>query len=150
MDMAQIFKLPNAQNSFDLEILKLKCQINDLENQIRQMVDSNEQVTHQQISIYSDGLSRLIKTDDITMIKSDSNYSAIYLENGEKLYTSKTLKYWESQCSTNIMIRIHHSFMVNKNKIKAINTECCTVILIDGRIAKYSKMSKKNLLSLLK
>lgn len=65
----------------------------------------------------------IVKYDDIVFIKAESEYSNIYLENGEKLFVRKLLKYWEDKLPDDKFLRIHRSVIVNLNYIKAIEND---------------------------
>jgi two-component system, LytTR family, response regulator len=57
----------------------------------------------------------------VIMIQSSSNYSTIYLDNGEKIFTSKTLKHWQKLLTGVAFLRVHTSYIVNVAKVKAKN-----------------------------
>lgn len=54
------------------------------------------------------------------MVKSESNYSVIFTNSGEKILTSKTLKYWHTKLNDSDLIRVHASYLVNRKYIKSI------------------------------
>jgi two-component system LytT family response regulator len=61
-----------------------------------------------------------IPIQEITYIRAYSNYSTVYLENGSKILTSKTLKYHADRLPVAKFIRTHQSYLVNKAYIKSI------------------------------
>jgi two-component system, LytTR family, response regulator len=60
------------------------------------------------------GMVTKISINDIILIKAESNYSTIFLINGKKVLTSKTLKFWADKLDTVMFIRIHASYLINK------------------------------------
>lgn len=55
-----------------------------------------------------------VPVDEIIMIKSESNYSPIFPHSKGKIFTSCTLKYWETMINDPIkFVRCHASFLVN-------------------------------------
>ena len=64
-----------------------------------------------------DGLV-FVAIDQILQCESDSNYTTIYLNNGETMLITKTLKDIEALIDSDEFFRIHHSHLVNLNHIK--------------------------------
>ena len=62
-----------------------------------------------------------IHISEILYIRSASNYSTIYLKGGEKIVTSKLLKYWQNRIDDIHFIRCHNSFYVNRNHVNCID-----------------------------
>jgi len=77
--------------------------------------------------------ARYIRLDDIIMMQADSNYTTIQLTNGDKIFTSKTLKYWKDQISKySDFIRPHRSFLVNSKHIISYHKSVRKLILNRG------------------
>ncbi len=57
-----------------------------------------------------------VRVDDILYIKSDADYSEIYLE-GKKLLTSEPLRKWLENLDQRQFTRIHKSFIINTRKV---------------------------------
>ena len=68
-----------------------------------------------------------VKTSSILYIQADSNYSMIYLENGEKHLISKPLKSVEDILPKQNFLRIHRSYIVNTKKIQRISRDYVTI-----------------------
>ena len=62
-----------------------------------------------------------IDIEDICYCQSQSNYTNVYLKNGETLLISKVLKYFEEILDGTSFIRIHRSYFVNKDYIKRVD-----------------------------
>jgi len=81
-----------------------------------------------------------IRLEDIIMVKADSNYSEIYISDGKKLLTSKTLHTWgQSLENSPDIIRIHRSYLINKQHVLNILSADGEVELTDGLKAKFSR-----------
>ena len=50
-----------------------------------------------------------VKVEHILFIRSESNYSRVFLKNGEVFFTSKTLKAWEGELRDSYFLRCHRS-----------------------------------------
>lgn len=99
------------------------------------------------ISIKEKGLTRMITASDIIMIKSDSNYSKIYLNNGIEILTSKTLKHWSSILEGNTFLRVHASYLINRNHIVEIKNNKRNILMNNNLNATISRQpDRKNLL----
>ena len=77
--------------------------------------------TNPSVLVYNNGIYKRISVNEIIMIKAESNYSYIILENDEKLFTSRTIKHWTNTFNSASLLRIHKTYLVNVNKIKEIN-----------------------------
>ena len=66
----------------------------------------------------------IIKFKDIMVIKSQSNYSTIFVNDAKKIMISKTLKTFE-QVLPKQFFRIHNQAIVNKNYITKVNHGGC-------------------------
>jgi DNA-binding LytR/AlgR family response regulator len=85
----------NEYYNLKKEVEHLRSLVSDLTDKLN-TIDKTERKEFSVKSIYikANGLGRYINIKDIIMIKAESNYSYLYLLNGDCLLTSKTLKYW--------------------------------------------------------
>ena len=60
-----------------------------------------------------------VKIEDIFYIKSDADYTELFLSN-RKYLSSEPLRYWLEDLQANQFVRIHKSFIVNTSKIEKI------------------------------
>ncbi len=90
--------------------------------QIQIVEQSNSNVEqHLIICIKSYGDYRYIDAKDICYFQADNNSTDIHLNNGEMITAFKTLKHFEGILSYPF-IRIHNSYIVNRNYISRIHT----------------------------
>lgn len=64
----------------------------------------------------------VVKESDILRIEADKNYSVIYLMSGDKVISSKTLKYFDDRLDVNRFVRVHKSHLINITKVAWIET----------------------------
>jgi two-component system LytT family response regulator len=74
----------------------------------------------------------LIHPGDIIKIEALSNYSKLYFANGKWLVVAKVLHWFEKRLAANQFIRIHRSYLVNKNHI----SQYCAgkIVLLNGEM----------------
>lgn len=147
-------------NRIDLvkSVLKLKKSIPEDEVFLQQstvvaeekpvVVVKQEAVTPEQpliLCIKSYGDYRYIEAKDICYLQADNNSTDLHLKNGEVVTAFKTLKHFEGILSFPF-IRIHNSYIVNKNCISRIHTGN-TVCYIKNTTTKlpFSKSYKANI-----
>ncbi|MGL5111072.1 MAG: LytR/AlgR family response regulator transcription factor [Flavobacterium sp.] len=97
------------------------------------------------LCIKSYGDYRYINADEITYFEADNNSTDIYLMSGEKITAFKTLKHFESVL-TFPFVRIHNSYMVNRNYIARIQlgNSLCFIRNSTTKIP-FSKSYKRNI-----
>jgi two-component system LytT family response regulator len=94
----------------------------------------------------SEGL-QLLKVDDIIYLEASINYTHIYTSSKNKFIVSHTLKDFEEILSPLIFIRIHNSYIINKNYAeKYIRGEGGQVVLSNGVTLDVSKRKKSEFL----
>ncbi len=96
------------------------------------------------LCIKSYGDYRYIDAKDICYLQADNNSTDIHLNNGEMITAFKTLKHFEGILS-HPFIRIHNSYIVNRNYISRIHTGNA-VCYVKNTITKlpFSKSYKAN------
>lgn len=120
--------------------------ISYLENELQKMrtaaAESNKKIRIRQAN-------RLITAspNEILYIQSANNYSRIFMKGGAQFYTSRTLKSWERELSSEIFLRCHRTFLVNRDSISEINRFKKELILTDGASVPTSRRFQKSCLS---
>lgn len=90
----------------------------------------------------------LLEIDDVVFLEAQNNSTEFVLLNGRKVCAFKTLKTFEMVLPNNFL-RIHHSYMVNKNHISRINFGKLLCFLNHNKISlPFSKSYRHNLISL--
>jgi two-component system LytT family response regulator len=97
-----------------------------------------------------DGI-RFIEIDKIVHCQSDNNYTEIYLENSERIVSSKSLKVYEILLVEHGFFRVHQSHLVDLKRIKrVISTDGLFVELENDILLNLSRRKKNDLLNKLK
>lgn len=145
MAAARIVNLPSPVSGVEYELEILRNKIKLLEQRLDQVLSFHTSGLDQMIDVFTHGQCRRIPIRSIVMIKSINNYSTIYLDGGEAILTSRTLKHWESLCSGHGMVRVHRSYLVHINKVRTVLTNQGYMMLQDGLKAEYSRRSRSDL-----
>lgn len=97
------------------------------------------------LCIKSYGDHRYIDSKDICFFQADNNSTDIHLSNGEVITAFKTLKHFEAVL-TNPFVRIHNSYIINRNHISRIHTGNSLCYIKNTNIKlPFSKSYKKNI-----
>lgn len=85
----------------------------------RMLTNFNSQFDKKRITINTDGKLLFLDVDDIIYIESDGNYSTLFLQDQKKIVLTKKLKEVDAILPEHYFFRIHNSYIINLNKIKA-------------------------------
>lgn len=97
----------------------------------------------------SDGII-FLDIERIIRLEADSNYTHIYLNNGKKVTSSKTMKDYEEMLPANEFFRIHHAHIVSVRYVeKYIRGEGGYVVTTDNTTLEVSRRRKSDLLAML-
>ncbi len=75
---------------------------------------------------------RNVTVSNIVLVKAESNYSFIYLSDGSKIFTSRTLKHWQNFFNNQSLVRIHRSYLINVSFVELINKKSKGITLSNG------------------
>jgi len=93
-----------------------------------------------------DGI-RFVDIDQIRRCKSDNNYTEIYLQTGERILSSKTLKTYELELQPFGFYRVHQSHLVDMKRIKKIvSRDGLFVKLENDQLIELSRRRKEDLI----
>jgi two-component system LytT family response regulator len=102
---------------------------------------------HRRIAIPTTNGLQFIKVDDIIYLEASVNYTHLYLTGKNKYTVSRTLKDFEDILSEETFLRIHNSFIINKNYVeKYIRGEGGQVVMSNGVVLDVSKRKKAEFL----
>ncbi len=106
-----------------------------------------EKAAHQRIAISSMEGLQFVTTDDIIYLEANSNYTIFHIAGNRKITVAKTLKDFEDILPASLFIRIHHSYLINKNGIeKYIRGEGGQVIMKNGVELDVARRKKEEFL----
>lgn len=104
----------------------------------------DEKAAHQRIAISSMEGLQFVLTDEIIYLEANSNYTSFFLSGNRKITATKTLKDFEDILPAAIFIRIHHSFLINKNRVeKYIKGDGGQVLMMNGVTLDVSRRKKE-------
>lgn len=63
---------------------------------------------------------RVISVGDIIYCEGDNNNTIIYLTNSEKLFTVKTLGWFENRLTHDFFVRIHKKYIINVKQLRSV------------------------------
>lgn len=91
--------------------------------------------------VHLEGCIRILNFEHIEYIKADSNYSNIYLTNGEKILVSRTLKSLLAELD-NTFLRTHKSYIANMRCMTAYHMKDSLITMISGDQLDVSRANK--------
>jgi two-component system LytT family response regulator len=148
-----------------IDYLVKPVEIDDLKNAVNRVIEKRNDVTpNHQLELLLENMMiektkfkrlaiptgeglQFIKIDDIIYLEASVNYTKFYLEKNLKYTVSKTLKEFEDMLPEHTFLRIHNSYIINKNCVtKYIRGEGGRVILTNGTSLDVSKRKKTEFL----
>ena len=99
---------------------------------------------HPRIAIPSMEGLQFIDTDKIIYLEAQSNYTCFYLLDHGKITVTKTMKEYEELLPSSVFIRIHHSYIINKNLVeKYIKGDGGQVVMSNGVVLDVARRKKE-------
>ncbi len=90
---------------------------------------------------------QFVETADIIYLEASSNYTCFFLTNLTKITVAKTLKDFEELLPESVFMRIHHSYIINKNLVKRyIKGEGGQVVMVNDKVLDVARRKKDNFL----
>jgi DNA-binding LytR/AlgR family response regulator len=138
-----ILKLKKSH--WDDEIFLIQSQTPEENNLSTATIETINREKNLVLCIKSYGDHRYIDSKDICYLQADNNSTDIHLNNGEVVTAFKTLKHFEAVLSIPF-IRIHNSYIINRNYIARIHTGNSVCYIKNTTIKlPFSKSYKKNI-----
>src|SRR5690554_3951864 len=111
---------------------------------------NNLKHNNKRIVIRTKGSMFVFDIKDIVHCQSDRNYTYFYLNDGRKVFTSRTLKDYEDTLCLPDFIRCHRSHIININYLERYDRgDGGTIIMKDGTEIPLSRMSRERFLDVL-
>lgn len=140
------------------EVQQLRQELEDLKQRFSRLSQSleasfsrsNKNSASAFILVHLNKIIHRIPVANIVMMEALDNYTMIYLMDGTRHMTSKTLQYWDEELAGHQnFIRTHRSWTVNMDYLQSIDTENQELLMINDTKIKYSRTRKKEILDLL-
>ncbi|WP_040560025.1 LytTR family DNA-binding domain-containing protein [Kordia algicida OT-1] len=143
---------PYSEEELSTAIEKAKGQIHPNKERLDILKDTlaapNEKPT--KISLHTLDKIIIVSMDEIIRCESDSNNTIFYLKDGQKIFVTKTLKYFADMLKNYQFLRVHQSHLVNLQFIKAfIKTDGGYLLLKDKSTVPVSVRKKVEVMEIL-
>lgn len=136
-----------------LSKVKSKKQKEIKELQVELLLNNLKNDTHKFKKIIlptSEGLE-FIELDHIVYCKADSNYTHIFLKDGQRIVVAKTLKGIEQLIDDHRFFRSHNSYLINLDKIKRyVKGDGGYILMEEDSIVSISKSKREQFVGLMK
>lgn len=119
----EYFNLRNKQTEFQ------KVYEESLENLSKQVKGETQAL--KKITVVENLGFRIVEIDKIRYLEADSNYTILYINNFDKIVSSRSLGEFEKVLDPNIFFRIHKSHIINLNYLKSFTTYQGYFVLLD-------------------
>jgi DNA-binding LytR/AlgR family response regulator len=86
--------------------------------------------------------SKKVLINDVILLKGDVNYTMLYLESGKQELVAYSVKFFEPYLETHGFLRIHCSFMINPDHVKAYSQNDEFLMMTNGQKADISRRKK--------
>jgi two-component system LytT family response regulator len=135
-------------------VQKIKADISRNENtitsqlqQLEKLLTHNTTPAETKIGIGMADKIVFVNITDIIYCEANGAYTHVYLKNGTKMVASKSLGDFEVQLAPNKFFRIHHSSLINLNRVKEFQRlDGGYVILENGKQLEVSQRKRKDFL----
>jgi two-component system, LytTR family, response regulator len=108
----------------------------------------NKGATSKKLVINSSNEIHFLQIEDIIRLESYKNYTDIYLQDGQKITSSKTLKFYETLLEEYAFFRVHQRHLVpTKHVVKFLKEDGGYVLLSNGDQVEVSRRKKEQLLN---
>ena len=98
--------------------------------------------------INHNGLIHFFDYKDVLFLKSDNNYTTIYLNNGKEYLMIKSLAKLERELNDSLFIRVNQSYLINKIYVVNIDKKKKTILLNNDHIIHFT-INLKRLIELI-
>jgi len=122
--------------------IAINSQLQQLEKLLRQKSGNENKV-----GIGSADKIVFISISDIIYCEAQGAYTNVYLQDNKKILASKPLGDFENQLSTHRFFRIHHSFLINLNRVKEFQRYEGGYVMMDNNMRlEVSQRKRKDFL----
>jgi len=164
-----------AYNNYAIDAIRISAfdylvkpiSVEDLQNAVERLLAQQKQHTQEKLNILRKSLQEnksqedriaiptgdgmeFINIKNIVRIESSSNYSKLYMLNGQSLLVTRLLKDFEEMLLPYRFYRVHHSHLVNLSYIKKyIRGEGGQIVMQSGDVIDVSRRKKDEFLKLI-
>ncbi len=107
-----------------------------------------QEVKPKRIALSDSSRIRFVEVNEIMRCEAEKNYTTFYLNGGEKVVVTETLKTYDELLAEYGFIRSHHSHLVNPEFVKElVKTDGSYLRMLDGAMVPVSVRKKEEVLS---
>ncbi|WAC00956.1 LytTR family DNA-binding domain-containing protein [Lacinutrix neustonica] len=143
---------PYSPEELDQAIKRAKSQIQPSVERLNILKDTlaAPEKKPDKISLHTLDKIIIVNLGDIVRCESDSNNTIFHLQNGKKVFVTKTLKYFSDMLKPYEFLRVHQSHLVNLQCISAfIKTDGGYLMLKNGQNVPVSVRKKAEVIEIL-
>ena len=143
---------PYSNEELEQAVSKAKQQIQPNKERLNILKDtlSAPEQKPDKISLHTLDKIIIVSLDDIVRCESDSNNTIFYLQDGQKVFVTKTLKYFADMLKNYQFLRVHQSHLINLQCISAfIKADGGYLMLKNGENVPVSVRKKVEVMEIL-
>ena len=131
-----------------LDKVRTQTELKRTSEQLKLLSERLRIQTNNTISIPVNYGNEYINTEEVEYLEADNTYVNLFFVNGERKLVSKHLKYFENLlCNFENFIKVHRSYIINKQHIKAFRKEDRgTIIMASGKQISLSRSHRQSFL----
>lgn len=114
-----------------------------------QLLNSSAYTSEKKIGISVDGKIIFLVPSEILYCESDGNYCSIFLTNNKRLFVTKKLKDIQLLLPSHLFYRIHHSYVINLEKVREYLKTDGFVVLDENKRIPVSRQKKSLFLDIM-
>lgn len=136
-----------AVQKIKTDIIRNENTITSQLHQLEKLLMHNTSAAETKIGIGMADKIVFVNIPDIIYCEANGSYTNVYLKDGTKMVASKSLGDFETQLAPNKFFRIHHSSLINLNRVKEFQRhDGGYVILENGKQLEVSQRKRKDFL----
>jgi two-component system LytT family response regulator len=128
--------------------IKKSDEIKNKQFELLEQKIGNKDLSKKQLAISTLEGIYFASLDEIIHVDADSSYTKIYITTGEKIMSSKPLKYFEELLEDYDFVRVHQSHIINLKHIRRyVRGDGGQVVMMNGTEIEVSRRKKDDLLA---
>jgi two-component system LytT family response regulator len=140
-------KVERVVNKIKENIRKAQSHMNEQLKQLERILKINTNGNENKIGVGMADKIVFVNIPEILYCEAQGNYTNVVLYDGKKIVASKTLGDFENQFAGKNFFRIHHSYLINMNRVKEFQRHEGGYVMMENNIKlEVSKRKRKDFL----
>lgn len=128
-------------------IRKHQVQMHEHLKQLERILNLQSNYNENKIAVGMADKIVFVTIPDILYCEAQGNYTAVFLTDGKKILASKILGDFENQLSGKNFFRIHHSYLINMNRVKEFQRHEGGYVMMENNVKlEVSQRKRKDFL----